>query len=92
MCIDIGLAYCVNCLIDFLSHIVKYMCNLILVGFKEKYRMELIDKKYDLEHRARWMAEEKQVHNDHCSSYEIITWTCNVLTCNFVCRSFHRCG
>ena len=40
---------------DLLSHIhISWMYK--------KYRMELIDERYDKDHRARYMADKKEVH------------------------------
>ena len=50
----------------------------------KKYRMELIDERYDKDHRARYMADKKEVHILIIVSYENIIWICNVLSCDFV--------
>ena len=63
--------------IDLLSHI--HICWMY-----KKYRMELIDERYDKDHRARYMADKKEVHILILVSYENIIWICNVLSCDFV--------
>lgn len=65
MRINVGL-HIMRIYIDLLSHIH-------ISWIYKKYRMELIDERYDKDHRVRYMAD-KEVHILIIVSYENIIW------------------